>query len=108
MIGMKLKDSIKLGVATLDKSYPQVNVQLEDGSNKYLYQPGEQHGDKKRRATDFIWSKITDRSDQIVALLGNHVFYCFQNGHGRVFVREELEHIPEDTQVLPDRLSKWK
>ena len=63
---------------------------------------------KKRRATDFIWSKITDRSDQTIELLGNHVFYCLQNGHGRVFIREELKHIPEDTQVLPDRVSKWK
>ena len=29
----------------------------EDGLYRYLYQPGEHHGDQKR-ATDFIWSKI--------------------------------------------------
>lgn len=45
-----------------------------DGLYKYLYQPSEQHGDKKKVATNFIRSKNTYRLDQIVKDLGNRVF----------------------------------
>ena len=64
MIGMKPKDAIKLNTVKLDKTYPKENVLPEDGFYRYLYQPGEQHGDQKRRTTDFIWSKNTYRIDQ--------------------------------------------
>ena len=57
MTGMKPKDAIKLGTVPLDKTYPKETVLTEDGLYRYLYQPGEQHGYQKRRATDFIWSK---------------------------------------------------
>ena len=57
MTGMKPKDAIKLGTVPLDKTYPKKTVLTEDGLYRYLYQPGEQHGYQKRRATDFIWSK---------------------------------------------------
>ena len=56
MIGMKPKDVIKLGTVLLNKKYPEETVQPEDGLYRYLYQPGEQHKDKKRRAIDLIWS----------------------------------------------------
>ena len=59
MIGIKPKDAIKLDTVPLDKTYPEETVLPEDGLYKYLYQPGEQHGDQKRRATDLIWSKNT-------------------------------------------------
>ena len=59
MIGMKPKDAIKLDTVPLDKTYPEKTVLLEDGLYRYLYQPGEQHGDQKRRPTDLIWSKNT-------------------------------------------------
>ena len=59
MIGMKPKDAIKLGTIPLSKTYPEETVLPEDGLYRYLYQPGEQHGDQKRRATDLIWSKNT-------------------------------------------------
>ena len=58
-IGMKPKDAIKLDTVPLNKKYPDETVLPEDGLYRYLYQPGEQHGDQKRRATDFIWSKST-------------------------------------------------
>ena len=32
----------------LDKKYPEEAVLLEDGLYRYLYQPGEQHGEQKR------------------------------------------------------------
>ena len=61
MIGMKPKDTIKLDTVPLGKTYPEETVLPEDGSYRYFYQPGEKHGDQKRRATDLIWSKNTYR-----------------------------------------------
>ena len=54
IIGMKSKYAIKLDTVPLDKTYPEETVLLDDGLYKYLYQPGEQHGDQKKRATDLI------------------------------------------------------
>ena len=71
-----------------------------------LYQPGEQHGDQKRQATDLIWCKNTYRLDRIVQDPGNRVLYYLQND--RDFVREELMHVSDDTQVPPDWVSEWK
>ena len=48
MIDMKPKDAIKLDNVPLDKKYPEETVLPEDGLYRYLYQPGEQHGDQKR------------------------------------------------------------
>ena len=63
MIGMKPKDAIKLDTVPLSKTYPKETVLLENGIYRYLYQPGEQHRDQKRRATELIWSKNTYRLD---------------------------------------------
>ena len=63
---MKPKDEIKLDTIPLNKKYPEETVLPNDGLCRYLYQPGEQHGDQKRRATDFIWSKNTYQLDLIV------------------------------------------
>ena len=90
MIGMKPKDAIKLDTVPLDKTYPKETVLSEDGLYRYLYQPGEQHGDKKRRATDLIWSKNIYRLDRIVQGPGNRVLYYLQEGPNRAFVREEF------------------
>ena len=108
MIGMKPKDEIKLDTVPLYKKYPKETVLPEDGLYRYLYQPGEQHGDQKRRATDLIWSKNTYRLDRIVQDPGNRVLYYLQDGPDRAFVREELMHVSEDTQVPPDWVSEWK
>ena len=48
IIGMKPNDATKLDTVLLDKKYPGKTVLLEDGLYRYLYQPGEQHGDQKR------------------------------------------------------------
>ena len=108
MIGMKSKDAIKLDAVPLDKKYPEETVLPEDGLYRYLYQPDEQHGDQKRRATDLLWSKNTYRLDRIVQEPGNRVLYYLQDGPDRAFVREELMHVSKDTQVPPDRVSEWK
>ena len=68
MTEMKAMDSIKLDNIGLDKSetYPKEEVLPEDDLYRYIYQPGEQHGDQKRRAADFIWSENTYWLDRIV------------------------------------------
>ena len=63
MNGMKPKDAIKLDTVPLNKTYPEETVLPENGLYRYLYQPGEQHGDPKRRAIDLIWSKNMYRLD---------------------------------------------
>ena len=108
MTEMRPKDAIKLGTVLLDKKYPEETVLPEDGLYRYLYQPGEQHEDQKRRATDHISSKNTYRLDPIVQDPGNRVLYYLQDGPDRAFVREELMHVSEDTQVPPDWVSEWK
>ena len=107
MIGMKPKDGIKQGTIPLDKTYPEETVLPEDGLYRFLYQPGEQYGDQKKRATDLIWSKNTYRLDRIVQEPGNRILYYLQDGPDRAFVREELMHVSEDTQVPPDWVSEW-
>ena len=59
MISIKPNDAIRHCSTT--QAYPEETVLPEDGSYRYLYQPGEQHADQKRRATDPIWSKNTNR-----------------------------------------------
>ena len=108
MIGMKPKDAIKIDTVPLDKTYPEETVLPEDGLYRYLYHPGEQHGDEQRRAADLIWSKKTYRLDQIVLEPGKRVLYYLQDGPDRAFVLEELMHVSEDTQVPPDWASEWK
>ena len=90
MTGMKPKDAIKLDIVPLDKKYPEETVLPKNGLYRYLYQPGEQHGDQKRQATDLIWSKNMYRLDRIV-----------QNGPNRAFAREELMY---NFEVM----SEWK
>ena len=97
MIDMKPKDAIKLDKILLDKKYPEETVLPKDGLYRYLYQPGEQHGDQKRRATDLVLSKNTYPLDRIVQESGNRVLYYLQDGSDSAFVREELMHISEDT-----------
>ena len=105
---MRPKDAIEQDTVTLDKTYPKETVLPEDGLYRYLYQPGKQHGDQKRQATDLIWSKNTYRLDRIVQELGNCVLCYLQDGPDRAFVREELVHVSEDTQVPPNWVSEWK
>ena len=94
MIGMKPKDAIVLdgptgpGVAAQphqvplvnQEAYPPEEVLPEDGLYRYLLQPGEEHDDRRRRATDRIWSKGTHRLQKIVENPGNHVIYYLLDG----------------------------
>ena len=62
-IGMKPKDAVELETVSLNERCPEETVLPKDRLYRYLYQPGEQHGDQKRRATDLIWSKNMYRVD---------------------------------------------
>ena len=106
MIDMKPKDAYKLDTVPLDKTHPEENILSEDGLYRYLYKSGEEHEDKKKRATDLIMSKNTYRPDQIVHQPGNCVLYYLQDRPDRASVHEELMHIPDDTQVPPDWVSE--
>ena len=102
MTSMKPKDATKLDTVPLDKRYPKETVLPEDGLYRYLYQPGEQHGDQRRWEIDLIWSKNTYQLDRIVQDPGNRILYYSQDGPDRAFVREELMHFSEDTEGPPD------
>ena len=109
MIGMKPKDAIKLKEVPLvtRESYPPEEVLPEDDLYRYLLQPGEEHNDQRRRATDRIWSKRTYRLREITENPGNRVMYFLLNGPERAFVSEELMLIPEDTELPPYYIQEW-
>ena len=98
MTGMKPKDAIKLEDVPLvkEEQYPKEEIAHIDGLYRYLYQPGGEHGDQKRRATDKTWSKNTFRLDKVIEDQNNRVLYYLKDGPKRSFVREELYLIPEN------------
>lgn len=112
-IGVKPSKAVKLENVTLAlEKYPREKVAPADGLYRYLLQPGEEHGDQKRRATDRIWSKETFRLDRIVEDPGQRVLYYLSQGsqghlQKRAFVREELMLIPENTELPPDYVKEW-
>ena len=59
MIEMKPKDAIVLDQVPLvnQEAYPPEDTLPEDGLYRYLLQPGEEHDDQWRRATNRVWSK---------------------------------------------------
>ena len=77
MIGMKPKNAIKLKEAPLvaRESYPPEEVLPEDGLYQYLLQPGEEHDDQRRRATDRIWSKASYKLREITENPGNRITF---------------------------------
>ena len=62
---------------------------------RFLFAPGEDEGGEKRRATDPIWSLETYN-------LSRSVVQSDQITRRTSFVREELQVVPEDTQLPPD------
>ena len=107
MIGMKLKDAIKLKEVNLVENYPPEDTLLEDGLYCYLLKPGEERNDQRKRAMDRIWSKKTYSLSKIVEDSGNRVMYYLKDGLGRAFVKEELMLILEETELPPNYFQKW-
>ena len=73
MTGMKPKDAIGLREVPLvnRENCPPEDTPLEDGLYCYLLQPGKEHDDQCKRATDRIWSKKTYRLSEVVSSPGN-------------------------------------
>ena len=110
MTGMKPSDAIKLNQVPLvnRENYPPEDALPEDGLYHYLLQPGEEHDDQRKRATDRIWSKKTYRLREIVEDLVIMLFmYYLKDGPKRAFLKEELMLIPEDTELPRDYVQKW-
>ena len=80
----------------------------EDGLYRYLYEPSEQHGDQKIRATDLIWSEKIYRPNPVIKDQGNRVLYYLQGEHNKVFECEGLMHISEDAQIPSQWVWDWK
>jgi hypothetical protein len=68
---------------------------------RYLMRPGEEEGGERRRATDPIWSMETYDLSRSVITSNQPVLYFLIEGPKRSFVREELQVVPEDTQIPP-------
>ena len=109
MTGMKLKDAIELKEVPLvnRENYPPEDTLPEDGLYRYLLQPGKEHDAQRKSAMDRIWSERTYRLKEIVEDSDNRVMCYLNGGPERVFVKEELMLIPEDTELPPDYIQKW-
>ena len=68
---------------------------------RYLYASGELEGGN-RRATDPIWSlEMYDISRAVVSANQPVLYYLSDGAPKRNFVREELQVVPEDTELPP-------
>ena len=78
-------------------------VRLPPGvKGRYLLAPGEDEGGERRLATDPIWSlEVFDLSRSVVSP-NQPVLYYLLDGPRRSFVREELQVVPEDTELPPN------
>ena len=97
MIGMKPKDAIKLNEVPLVKreSYLPEEVLREDELYHYLLQPGEEHDDRRCRATDRIWSKGTYKLREIIEDAGNHVMYYLHRAGPQGLLNGPLQGLKE-------------
>jgi len=69
-------------------------------SVRYLYQPGELKGGR-RRATDPIWSLNVYEIETIIIKPNEVVIYYLFDGPKRGFVREELLVVQPHSQLPP-------
>ena len=107
MTGMKPKDAIQLKEVPIADNYLPEDVLPEDGLYWYLLQPGKEHDDQHKRATDWIWSRKTYRLREVMSSPGNRVMYVLRDGPERLFVKEQLMLIPEDTELPSNYVQKW-
>ena len=75
---------------------------------RYLYAPGEGEGGDRYRATDPIWSLgIYDLIRSVVTSDQPVLYYLSKGAPKRGFVREELQVVPDDTELPPKSVLKW-
>ena len=71
---------------------------------RFLFAPGEYEGGERRRATDPVWSlEIFELSHSKVSP-DQPVMYYLSGGPKRSFVREELQVVPEDSELPPKKV----
>ena len=74
---------------------------------RYLYAPGEGEGGERRRATDPIWSlEIYQLYRSVVSADQPVLYYLSEGAPKRGFVREELQVVPDDTELPPKSVLK--
>ena len=107
LAGKKPAEAIKKKTVSAKPSTPYLRPvgvnekKLPSGSSvRYLYQPGELEGGR-RRATDPIWSLKVYEIEKIMIKPNAPVIYYLFDGPKRWFVREELLVVPPDTQLPP-------
>ena len=109
LIGLKPKDAIK--AKTVSQKVPHFSrpfgineKKLPDGIIVcYLLAPGELEGGQ-RRATDPVWSLEVYRLGSTLIKPGQPVLYYLMNGLQQGFAHEELQIVPPDTQLPPDKV----
>lgn len=100
MINMKPVEAIHLD-SVPQPEYEEVDVDLPiDSIVRYLYKPGEEHNDKRYRATDAIWSVDPYLIDDIKSFDNQPSIYTLQGLGERTFTKEELQVISPDTENL--------
>ena len=83
-------------VAGLEEPLLSSSAQL-----RYLYQPGELQGGR-RRATDRVWSLTIHTVHNVIRQSGLPALYYLNEGPVRGFVRKELLIVPRGTEPPPD------
>lgn len=68
---------------------------------RYLLEPGELEGDKRRRAGDLNWSPKIYHIRDSLKKNNQPILYWLEDGPKRSFVREELMIVPADTELPP-------
>lgn len=69
---------------------------------RYLLAPGKEEGGERRRATDPIWSlEVFDLSPSVVSP-NQPVLYYLAGGPMPGFSREELQDVPDNTELPPN------
>lgn len=96
-------NSVDINVAKYDRPVGIEEKRLPMGVKvRYLYSDGELEGGNNRRATDPIWSLKTYLIERAMVSPNQPVSYKLSDGAPkRSFVREQLQVVPEDTQLPP-------
>ena len=107
MTGMKPLDAVGMKEVGLvnEKIYDEEETLPLDGLYRYLLQPGEEHGDGRKRATDRIWSKEVYKLKEVLENKENRTIYIL-DGVERSFVKEELMLV-DDVELPPKYVLDW-
>jgi hypothetical protein len=107
-INMKPIEAIEKKTIPAKEKYKKKQRQpvLGDVPVRYLYEPGEYEGGTAIRATDPVWSVTVHRISNTITTSDRPPRYWLDaTAPQRGFTREQLQVIPEDTQ-LPSRSLK--